>query len=74
MKALANGFQNYATVISQKKSLCINEESEILDEMSSKLNAWRSALSLLLLTLQCDSVIINGADELHVQKLCINSL
>lgn len=68
MKALANGLKNYAVIISQKKSLCTSE-SEILDEMSSKLNAWRSALSLLLLTLQCNSVIINGADDLCIDTL-----
>lgn len=58
--ALANGFQNYSSIIKRKKSLSDGKASKILDEMSSKVNAWHSALSLTLLILQCDSVLING--------------
>lgn len=61
------GYKKYSEVVSQKKALCAYPTRVIYDDIS-KLSSWRSAMSLVLLTLQCDSSIINGADNFTTQQ------
>ncbi|CAL1267258.1 unnamed protein product [Larinioides sclopetarius] len=62
--AIQRGFLNYFEILLEKNDNS-NEISteESLDEMQSKIQAWRSAMALVLVLLQCDCLIVNGCDN-----------
>ncbi|GBL81632.1 Bardet-Biedl syndrome 12 [Araneus ventricosus] len=62
--AIQRGFLNYFEILLEKTD-CSNEicTEESVDEMQSKIQAWRSAMALVLVLLQCDCLIVNGCDD-----------
>ncbi|XP_054713207.1 uncharacterized protein LOC129222701 [Uloborus diversus] len=68
--ALAQGFSSYSKILQKEKDS--DPINDMLDDTHSKVNSWRSALSLVLMTLQCDLFIINGSD--YVNDVRLNEL
>ncbi|KAF8796372.1 Bardet-Biedl syndrome 12 protein like protein [Argiope bruennichi] len=62
--AIQKGFLNYFEIL-QEKMKCSSEinSEDSLDEMQSKIQAWKSAMALVLVLLQCDCLIVNGCDD-----------
>lgn len=72
-KAIADGFMNYFKIISNKEDpMQAVKDTQNLDEMQSKIQAWRSAMSLAHAILQCDCIIVNDSHSLVVQELSKN--
>ncbi|GFU21192.1 bardet-Biedl syndrome 12 [Nephila pilipes] len=72
--AVANGFFKYFQVISEKlkeQDKIYSEES--LDEMQSKVQAWRSAMALTLVIMRCDCLIMYGCDDIKLQEFSLEN-
>lgn len=67
---MADGFINYFKIIYNKEdAVQAVEVTSSLDEIQSKIQAWRSAMSLALAILQCDCLIVNDSESNIVKEL-----
>ncbi|XP_042906659.1 chaperonin-containing T-complex member BBS12 isoform X2 [Parasteatoda tepidariorum] len=62
--AIANGFIRYYDFVYRKLELKDDFTGGAYDDVVSKVEAWKSALCIVIMELQCDTILINDPDNM----------